>query len=199
MADSAVPAWILPKMDRKGTESVADEIHTAGLSGSGMAAFLRPVCLYGNIIPETVSVCDRAMVPAYAAAPLTSLMLMLALVTAVVSGPSGFPVVVPKTATRCMDDIQQIVVTVRPNHTVQLNNEPWIDLSVLGNRLQKVFLTRADRTLFVRADPGISFQEFVDMLDSSRTQIDRFGLVTPGVTEEGHKSDCGAVILWLHK
>ena len=131
------------------------------------------------------------MLSAHSTAPFTSLLLILTVTAGFLTQTSGFPILVTKVDTSCMDDIRTIVVTVHSNDTVQLNSEDRIDRNQLPERLQEIFHTRADRSVFVRADSDVSFQEFVDVLDAARPQIDRFGWITPGISDEWKKSPCG--------
>src|SRR5213079_1366329 len=50
-----------------------------------------------------------------------------------------------------------VVIIIKKDHSMMLNTEP-IDVSRLGARLEEVFKARAERVVFVKADPDLEFQ-----------------------------------------
>jgi hypothetical protein len=69
---------------------------------------------------------------------------------------------------------------------------------VIRDRLQ----TRADKLVFVRADPGITFGEFVEFIDAVRSEAKVLSLVTPKVEQRLSQTWClspsehGLRVLW---
>ena len=78
-----------------------------------------------------------------------------------------------------------VVIIINKDHSMMLNQEP-INVNTLGNRLEEVFKTRAERVVFVKADPDLEFQAVAQAIDIGKgAGIDKIGLMTPKV-EEGH-------------
>ena len=52
----------------------------------------------------------------------------------------------------------------------------------LGTRLEEIFKTRAERVVFVKADPDLEYQSVAKAIDAAKgAGIDKVGLMTPGV------------------
>jgi biopolymer transport protein TolR len=74
-----------------------------------------------------------------------------------------------------------VVIVINKDHTIALNNEP-MDENRLGPRLEEVFKTRAERVVFVKADPDLEFQAVAKAIDIAKgAGIDKIGLMTPQV------------------
>ena len=57
-----------------------------------------------------------------------------------------------------------------------------MDVARLGPRLEDVFKTRAERVVFVKADPDLEFREVAQAIDIAKgAGIDKIGLMTPRV------------------
>ncbi|HZT36902.1 MAG TPA: biopolymer transporter ExbD [Bryobacteraceae bacterium] len=74
-----------------------------------------------------------------------------------------------------------VVIIINKDKTMKLNAEP-IDMNRLGPRLEDVFKTRAERVVFVKADPDLEFQTVAQAIDIAKgAGIDKVGLMTPKV------------------
>ena len=74
-----------------------------------------------------------------------------------------------------------VVIVINKDHSMMLNQEPT-DESRLGPRLEEVFKTRAERVVFVKADPDLEFQSVAKAIDIAKgAGIDKIGLMTPQV------------------
>jgi len=74
-----------------------------------------------------------------------------------------------------------VVIVINKDHTMMLNQEPTDDTR-LGPRLEEVFKTRAERVVFVKADPDLEFQAVAKAIDIAKgAGIDKIGLMTPKV------------------
>lgn len=74
-----------------------------------------------------------------------------------------------------------VVIVIEKNHSMMLNTEP-ITEERLGPRLEEVFKTRAERVVFVKADPDLEFQAVAKAIDIAKgAGIDKIGLMTPKV------------------
>jgi biopolymer transport protein TolR len=74
-----------------------------------------------------------------------------------------------------------VVIVINKDHSMMLNQEPT-NVNVLGSRLEEVFKTRAERVVFVKADPDLEFQAVAQAIDIAKgAGIDKIGLMTPKV------------------
>jgi len=78
-----------------------------------------------------------------------------------------------------------VVIVIEKDRSIKLNQDP-IEESRLQARLEEVFKTRAERVVFVKADPDLEFQTVAHAIDIAKgAGIDKIGLMTPRI-EEGH-------------
>ena len=74
-----------------------------------------------------------------------------------------------------------VVIIINKDRSMMLNQEPT-NVNTLGNRLEEVFKTRAERVVFVKADPDLEFQSVAQAIDIAKgAGIDKIGLMTPRV------------------
>jgi biopolymer transport protein TolR len=74
-----------------------------------------------------------------------------------------------------------VVIIINKDKSMMLNTEP-MNFDRLGNRLEEVFKTRAERVVFVKADPDLEFQTVATAIDIAKgAGIDKIGLMTPKV------------------
>jgi biopolymer transport protein TolR len=78
-------------------------------------------------------------------------------------------------------DQRTVVIVVDQNHNYSINNEPQPE-EKLGDRLQEIFKTRAERVVFVKGDPGLDFMWVAKAIDIAHgAGIDKVGLMTAKV------------------
>lgn len=71
-----------------------------------------------------------------------------------------------------------VVIIINKDRSMMLNTEP-ISEERLGERLLEVFKTRAERVVFVKADPDLEFQYVAKAIDIAKgAQMDKVGLMT---------------------
>jgi biopolymer transport protein ExbD len=71
-----------------------------------------------------------------------------------------------------------VVIIINRDRSMMLNTEP-ISEERLGERLLEVFKTRAERVVFVKADPDLEFQYVAKAIDIAKgAQMDKVGLMT---------------------
>jgi biopolymer transport protein TolR len=71
-----------------------------------------------------------------------------------------------------------IVVTLNKNGGLKVNQEE-VELRGLGNKLNEIFKTRNDRTMFVNGDPENIFSDVVEIIDIAKgAGVDKVGLMT---------------------
>lgn len=74
-----------------------------------------------------------------------------------------------------------VVIVIDKDKSIKLNQDP-IDKSALQQKLIEVFKTRAERVVFVKADPDLDFETVADAIDIAKgAGIDKVGLMTPKV------------------
>lgn len=74
-----------------------------------------------------------------------------------------------------------VVIIINKDRSMELNTEP-ITEAKLGARLEEVFKTRAERVVFVKADPDLEFQLVARAIDIAKgAGIDKIGIMTPKV------------------
>ena len=74
-----------------------------------------------------------------------------------------------------------VVIIINKDRSMMLNMEP-ISEERLGERLLDVFKTRAERVVFVKADPDLEFQYVAKAIDIAKgAQMDKVGLMTAKV------------------
>ncbi len=74
-----------------------------------------------------------------------------------------------------------VVIIIEKNHQMKLNTED-ITPERLGQRLEEIFKTRAERVVFVKGDPDLDFAAVAQAIDIAKgAGIDKIGLMTPKI------------------
>lgn len=74
-----------------------------------------------------------------------------------------------------------VVIIINRDRSMMLNTEP-VSEDRLGERLLEVFKTRAERVVFVKADPDLEFKDVAKAIDIAKgAQMDKVGLMTAKV------------------
>jgi biopolymer transport protein ExbD len=102
--------------------------------------------------------------------PLIDVLLVLLIIFMVVAPlkPIGLNVLVPQPA--AIDQkvrMQDIVVSIRADGTVLLNQEP-VAAAELPGRLSRIFRFRGDDVVFVRGASGLEFRQVAGVIDTAR-------------------------------
>ena len=75
-----------------------------------------------------------------------------------------------------------IVVSIDPSNQISINQDV-VDRRDLGPRLQDIFKTRIDRTIFINADETLLFNDVATVIDIAKgAGIDKIGLMTESIT-----------------
>jgi biopolymer transport protein ExbD len=71
-----------------------------------------------------------------------------------------------------------VVVIIDKDHKMMINTEQT-DETRLGDRLQEIFKTRAEKVVFVKGDPDLEFKYVATAIDIAKgAGIDKVGLMT---------------------
>jgi biopolymer transport protein TolR len=114
--------------------------------------------------------------------PLIDVLLVLIVIFMVITpvNQKGFEARVPQPSTSetKKEPEKTLILSLDRFGNVRLNQETLESVS-LFSRLQDVFSTRSDRTLFVQADNEVLYNEVAQLIDTARgAGADRIGLMT---------------------
>ena len=121
--------------------------------------------------------------------PLIDILLVLLIIFMVITPlvPKGLDALVPQPNpnkdAQQPEDVRTVVVSVDAQGQLKINQDD-VTKDQLGFRLQEIFKTRADRTMFVKGDPEVLFQVVAEVIDIAKgAGIDKIGLITQRVEE----------------
>src|SRR5262249_17062160 len=71
-----------------------------------------------------------------------------------------------------------VVVSIDKSGQIKINQDET-ELRYLGDKLQEVFKTRNERTMFVQGDPELLFNDVIQIIDIAKgAGVDKVGLMT---------------------
>ncbi|MDA1312730.1 MAG: biopolymer transporter ExbD [Acidobacteria bacterium] len=116
--------------------------------------------------------------------PLIDVLLVLLIIFMVITPltPKGLEALVPlpnpDQQAEPPSNSRTIVVSINADKSILINRDPT-GKDILGDRLQDIFKTRAERVLFVRGAPSLDFFEIAEVIDIAKgAGVDKVGLLT---------------------
>jgi len=90
----------------------------------------------------------------------------------------GIDVTLPKTASKPTAVEERLVLTVTRERRLYLNDRE-VGLGTLETALRRMLGGRADKTLYLKADAGLTYGDVIDTMDRvRRAGVERLGMVT---------------------
>ena len=123
--------------------------------------------------------------------PLIDVLLVLLIIFMVITPltPKGLETLVPQPNPDAQPapeaNERTVVVSINADQSILINRDPT-GKDVLGDRLQEIFKTRAERIMFVRGAPSLDFRDVAEVIDIAKgAGVDKVGLLTEDLESGG--------------
>lgn len=127
-----------------------------------------------------------------ATGPFAALFLILATVVAALPTSKGFNLRVAKLGPCGTSDQRLVVVQAFAQGRLRINADE-VSYAQLGASLEAIFRTRAERFVFVTAEPDVPFSRVADVIDIASVYVDHIALL-PSPLQPGTEV-CPAIVL----
>ncbi len=118
--------------------------------------------------------------------PLCDILLVLIIIFMVITPmvQKGIDVKLPETTADTSSTPQGLIVlTLKKDMSVMINQES-ISLDLLPSRLQTIYSTRQDKTIFIRADAKVLYSRVIELIDIAKgAGVDVTGIIPEYFTE----------------
>ncbi len=118
--------------------------------------------------------------------PLVDVVLVLLLIF-MLTAPMmyrGIDVNLPKTTSKPTAVEERLVITLTRDQVIYLNDRP-VPLAGLDAQIRNVMKSRSDKTLYLKADQGLSYGFVVETMDRvRRAGVEKLGMVTEPSSRE---------------
>jgi len=120
--------------------------------------------------------------------PLCDVLLVLLIIFMVITPimQKGIDVKLPETAadTSAGQSGSLVVITLKKDLTIDIQKENFPDFKAAADELRRIYSTKTDKTIFLRADAKIPFSKVVELIDICKgAGIEILGLVPEYFTE----------------
>jgi biopolymer transport protein TolR len=120
--------------------------------------------------------------------PLCDVLLVLLIIFMVITPimQKGIDVKLPETAadTSAGQSGSLVVITLKKDLTIDIQKENFPDFKAAADELRRIYSTKTDKTIFLRADAKIPFNKVVELIDICKgAGIEILGLVPEYFTE----------------
>ncbi len=121
--------------------------------------------------------------------PLIDILLVLLIIFMVISPqiPKGLdaqvPLPNPDATPDEQPDARTVVVSIDALGRLKINQDD-VEKPLLGQRLEEIFKTRAERIMFVKGDPDLEFASVADVIDIAKgAGVEKIGLITENLED----------------